>query len=445
MKNTFQQKLDAFLNRYCELYRFSGILRVTHQDEILYEKCIGFADIEHQIPITPQSVFTLYSLSKPFCAIGLLHLVDQGLVDLDAHPGQYVPEAKNFDSRVTLRHILHHAGGLPDFTAYDNEVRATYLSVPFDLRKIIALLAQKPLRFVPGTSMEYANINFALPALIIENVTGRPYADYMREEVFLPLGMKTAVVDDRHRLIPHRVRGYEISGEEWIDPGRDMELMFGAGDIVAGAEDVYCLNLAIKQKKLLRPETWQQVLTPAFENNPFGMGCAIVEHGGRRLVQHNGGHLGFRTLHQQYLEEDFDIILLSNCGFGNSRSTISDAVFAAFFGEEKSCFRVKMDAGYISELSAGDGQYDGEDLLPVPPTKIPLSPQKEAALLGDYGAFRLEKQNGRYFLRYQKGTWLEVYPTDRQSFAACLIDEEYPVGSTANGIPTFLGIPKKNN
>ena len=90
---TFADKMDQYLDRYCALYQFSGMLRVTHKDQVIYRRNVGFAHREHEIPFTEDSVFTLYSLSKPFCVIGLLAVADQGLVDIHAHPGKYLPEA----------------------------------------------------------------------------------------------------------------------------------------------------------------------------------------------------------------------------------------------------------------------------------------------------------------------------------------------------------------
>ena len=442
--DTFAQRMDAYLDRYCELYRFSGILRVTHRDEILYERCIGMADIEHEIPVTRDSVFTLYSMSKPFCAIGLLRLADLGLIDPMAHPGNYVPEAKNFHPALTLLDLLQHCSGLPDFSQYNAEVRQTFLEEPFDLRKIIALLAEKPANFVPGASTHYANINFALPALLIENVTGRSYADYMREEVFLPLGMKTAVVDRQNLLVPHRVRGYDISGKDFVAAGKDLELMFGAGDILGTVEDIYCLNLAIKHRKLLKSETWEKILTPS-PISPFGLGCSVVVRDGRTMIQHNGGHLGFRTLHQQFPAEDLDIILLSNCGFGNSRSTLSDAIQLAFFGkpETKQEEEIVMDAGFIPALADSVPQEDAEEFLPSLPPRASLSLAEEMAYLGEYPGFRLEKAGEDFCLTRKNGQRLILYPTTRKTFANRYIDEEYPAWIDPTGKGCILGQQKK--
>ena len=347
MKSFDQNMLDAFLDEYYAQNQNSGYLRVTHKDEILYEKNMGFADRENQVPFISDSMFTFYSLSKPFCALGLLRLQDKGLVDIDQHPSKYVPEAAGFDARVTLRHMLHHVSGLPDFVK-DAKFNEKYPSgQPRELREQLKELAQYPMLFQPGTSAMYANINFIISALTIENISGMSYPEYMQKEVFAPLGMATAKVDGPGVEIEHRVQGYELEDGKVVPAQRSFNWMLGAGDLIGTADDVYCLNKAIKQQSLLKPETWAQVLTPS-PINSMGMGCTIVRWHGKLRIRHNGGSKGFRTMHIQLPEDDFDIIYLSNSGWGKARQELSEAVYGAFYGKDDSVQRdVQMDAGYI--------------------------------------------------------------------------------------------------
>lgn len=343
----FAEKLDLFIDDYCKKNKYSGSLRVTHKDKIIYEKFMGYADIENQIPIDRDTVFSFYSLSKPFCAIGLLKLADACLVDIDDHPGKYVPEAKTFDERVTIRQCLNHLSGLPDFEQSE-EFRKNHLTgSPEELRSQMTELARFPMLFEPGTAAMYANVNFIICALIIENVAGAKYADYMKNEIFTPLGMKTAQVDNKELMIEKRAKGYNLKDGELCFAGRSLEWMYGAGDIVGTVDDAYCLNMAIKEKRLLKNETWETVLTPSTINS-MGLGCTVANWHGKHRITHNGGHIGFRTLHIQLPEDDFDIILLSNCGFGNARVDFQEAIYEAFYGRDDfKSDEVKMDTGYI--------------------------------------------------------------------------------------------------
>lgn len=342
----FKNMLDRFVTEYYAKNGNSGILRVTRKDTILYEGFLGFADREKRQPFSRESMFTLYSLSKPFLVIGLMKLREKGLIDIDRHPGCYVPEAGGFDSRVTLWHMLHHVSGLPDFsqTAHFPERYAT--GYPHELRQQLLELAKYPNEFAPGTKTMYANINMILCALAIENITGITYAEYMHREVFAPLGMATARVDSPNLVLPHRVTGYALSNGQIQPVAPCLNWMHGAGDIIGTVDDVYCLNKAIKHRLLLRPETWSEILRP-FPGHSFSMGCRVTQWHGKERITHNGGHIGFRTLHIQLPEEDLDIIFLSNAAWGDARTDLAEAVYAAYFQETEEAEVMQMDAGYI--------------------------------------------------------------------------------------------------
>ncbi len=339
----FSAKMDKFIEEYTKEHKNSGVLRVTVKDKIIYEKFIGYADVENKTPFTKDSMFTLYSLSKPFCAIGTMKLHDKGLIDVDKHPGTYLPEARVFDERLTIRHLLYHISGLPDFTQDATMEEKQEGATSEQLRNALKKLSEFPVHFEPGKGHIYANINYIIPALIIEEVTGMGYADYMKKEVFEPLGMKSAVVDFKGLEIENRVTGYEPDGRT----DRVCEYALGAGDIVATVDDVYALNLAIKNKTMLSEKSWEEILTPS-DQSTMGLGCNVTVWHNKKRITHNGGWRGFRTIHVQLPEEDFDIIYLSNSAWGDARGDYVNAIYNAYYGDDNnSGTDVKMDVGYI--------------------------------------------------------------------------------------------------
>ncbi len=347
MNNPVLQRLDEELKAYAEKNKFMGMLRITLRGTTLYEQSFGMANLEKGIAFDTNSRFSFYSLSKPFCTLGLLKLYDKGLVNLDAHPKTYVPEARVLDERLTIRHMLLHTSGAPEFLlckGFKEKYKRGPASV---IREHLLLLKNYPAFFAPGERGLYQNINFTLCALIIENVSGLPYPLYMQQEVFAPLGMKTAVVDDEGVRIANRVEGYELQGETLVAVGRTIDWMLGGGDIVGTLDDVYRLNIALKNKLLLKESTWDMALTSSPVSR-FGMGCRALDWRGKRRVVHNGGHVGFRTLHEHIVEDDFDVILLSNTGFGNAREDIMEIIHNYFYGEdEKLNEKIEMDKGYV--------------------------------------------------------------------------------------------------
>jgi CubicO group peptidase (beta-lactamase class C family) len=293
-------------------------------------------------------MFTFYSLSKPFCVIGLMKLKDKGLVDIDAHPSRYVPEMKGFDKRVTIKQMLHHISGLPDFEQNTDFAQKYAPGYARYAREHLTYLADYPQYFAPGTNEKYANVNMVVCALIIENVTSLSYAEYMKKEVFEPLGMRSAVVDNENLIIKDRVEGYELINCVIAKCEKSHNWLLGAGDIVGTVDDVYALNKAIKHRLMLKESTWQEILTPSPLNN-MGMGCAVFKWHGKRRITHNGGHKGFRTMHVQLPEDDLDIIFLSNSGYGEAREHLAEMIYSAFYGDNQTAEKTaqKMDMGYI--------------------------------------------------------------------------------------------------
>lgn len=340
--------LDQKIRDYCRENCIHGVMRLTVKDQILYEANIGWADVEAKTPFTKDSMFTLYSMSKPFCAIALMTLVDQGKVQLDAHPGAYVPEAAELDGRINLNHLLHHTSGLVDY-GQTPELKEKYApGYPRFAREHVKALSQYPLLFDPGTQALYANINFVLCALIIENVSGMSYADFMAKNIFAPLGMKTAVVDDETKFIPNRVPGYFLAKLQLTPYPKCHDWMLGAGDIVGTVEDVYCLNKAVKHKLLLSDGAWESVLTPE-PLNQMGKGCTITKWHGKHRITHNGGHHGFRTLHIYLPDDDFDLIFLSNAGGGRARLDLPEIVYEEYYGaDQEDSDTFEMDKGYAT-------------------------------------------------------------------------------------------------
>ena len=350
-------KLDASVRRYCEDNKIFGMVRVTVAGKIAYEAKIGCADIETKREFDERSMFTFYSLSKPFTAIGFLKLYDRGLVDVDEHPGKYLSEAAKLDPRITLRQMLCHTSGLRDFDSNseffeDAAVRTTPDSLlpTHYTRRILndmKRLHELPLHFDPGTGGWYASVNITTPALIIERVTGRDFADYMRDEVFSPLGMTSTQIDEPGKDVPGRVTGYELDENgDMIPVAPFYGWLKGAGDMIGTVDDVYCLNRAIKNRALLRPETWEMALTPD-PLSSMGMGCTVTEWHGKHRITHNGGHKGFRTFHVQLPDDDFDVIILSNSGYGDARNAITEIVHEAFYGaDDKIGLIPEWDKGY---------------------------------------------------------------------------------------------------
>lgn len=440
---TFAEKMDRYLDKYLELYKLAGILRITHKDEIIYQRCMGYADIEHKVPVDTSTVFTLYSMSKPFCCFAVMTLVDKGLINLDDHPGKYLPEAAEADSRITVRRLMNHTSGLRDFNqepGYENTVFSAHNP---DLRAAVKHMVTLPMNFEPGTATRYTNVNFTILALIVENVSGMDYRDYMMQNVFIPMGMKHTQVDRWDLLVDHRARGYDINGDAIIPVQRDNPNAFmGAGDVISDVEDIYRLNTVMKHKLLLSEQSWKEILTSSGVG-VFGLGCQVWQWHGKLRVQHNGGSSGFRTLHIWMPEADLDIILLSNYGFGDARWSIANAVCAAFYGDET----VEQEATNMDFINNAHLLPDG--FLPSRKPAVTLTPEQEARILGTYSycngdpdSCLTKREDGTYCLLSQGWQQFWCYPISETVLASCNLDEAHKLEFTEDGRVLLDGMTK---
>ncbi len=180
-----------------------------------------------------------------------------------------------------------------------------------------------------------------------ENVTGMKYADFIKKEVLIPLGAKTMVVDGLIDENPSWVKGYELNGGEVQQVSKSKNWLLGSGDLVGRTDDVYTLNKAVKHKLILKEKTWEKVLTPDPVSG-MGIGCTVSDWHGKLRITHNGGHTGFRTLHIHVPADDFDIIFLSDSGYGDARYAVSEIIHETFYGGKEAGERVSMDGAYLN-------------------------------------------------------------------------------------------------
>ena len=341
--------LEHELYDYCSRYDIFGQIRVTLKDDILLEFQHGMADRENGVPFSDASVFSFYSISKQFCSMAVMKLFEKGLLDLQSHPGKYLPEASAFNDRVTLWNLIHHTSGIPDCEQSEDFRRTHLPAVSSRIRSDIEELSHYPQMFEPETDALYINTGFVIASLIIENITGEPYEVFMQREILDPLGMQKASIDLEGKVIPGRVCGYEKDPETGcINPvPRCLNWMKGAGDVTGTVSDLYMLNREIKSPHVLQKSSWDIILSPESLNNK-GMGCTITDWHGKKRITHNGGHIGFRTLHIQLPSDDFDIIMLSNSGFHNeSRDDISEIIHRHMYWTGGSDGVIELDKGYI--------------------------------------------------------------------------------------------------
>ena len=199
-------KIDRIVSSEMSRQKIPGMaVAVVKNGEVVLAKGYGCANLEHQVPVTTHSIFQSGSVGKQFTAVAIMQLAERGRLRLDDKIARYLPRTKARWGSITLRHLLTHTSGIPD---YEDEVDDQRNYSERQLTEFVGLL---PRRSPPGRKFEYSNSGYLLLGVIIRTVAGKFHADYIRENIFQPLGMKTARIVSDAEIVPNRVAGYRMS------------------------------------------------------------------------------------------------------------------------------------------------------------------------------------------------------------------------------------------
>ncbi|MBO5926231.1 MAG: beta-lactamase family protein, partial [Clostridia bacterium] len=250
---------------------------------------------------------------------------------------------KNINKNITIYNLLTHSSGLIDI----GSAEALKSTAKLDYNSQIENLAKEALLFEPGTKCLYTNSNFFILSLLVEYYSGETLENYLLKKVCAPLGMNTVEIETNHKIIDNLAVGYEMVDGKIVPGGFvNMDLMFGAGYSVGKIDDVYKLSLAVRERKLLKRETWDMILTPCSVGE-YGLGCNVYKYNESPCCHHSGGYTGFRNLHRYFFEKDFAIGFLSNCGFGSARADVSKEIYERYFNLVDNMTYVEMDKGFV--------------------------------------------------------------------------------------------------
>lgn len=284
---------------------------VLKDGKVIKEKGYGLANIEHQVPVTPQTVFQSGSVGKTFTAALILLLAQDGKLSLDDPISRHLPNTPPAWEKITLRHLLTHTSGLGD--PYESlDFRKDYTD-----EELIALEAAIPLRFAPGEKWAYSNMGYHLLGFIANRAGGKFYGDQLRERIWAPLGMGTRVISEAD-IVPHRAAGYQwkqgaLQNQSWVAPRLNTT---ADGSLYLTARDLAAWDQALYGDKVLNATLRQASFTPAKLNDgsdaPYGLGWFVDTVKGRRHIHHGGSWQGFRSYLCRYVDDKLTVVVLAN-------------------------------------------------------------------------------------------------------------------------------------
>jgi len=310
---------DAYISEEMVTHHFRGAVLVGMDGTIVFEKAYGPADEEWNVPNTPRTKFRIASLTKQFTAACILMLQERGKLHVQDVASKYLPEMPALWKAVTIHQLLTHTGGIPNADHSGQQSAKMGDRIAAMPAEIIAGVASKPLNFTPGTQWDYSNNGYILLGMLIEKLSGKSYADFLKDNIFDPLGMTDSGYDRASDILKARASGYDISNGQLTNADFiDMSIPFSAGGIYSTVEDLFRWNEALAHPgKLLNANSLKQMFTEypeaTHEGQHYGYGVVISRQKfGRLLYYHGGGVNGFSSIVQRYLEERLCIVVLSN-------------------------------------------------------------------------------------------------------------------------------------
>jgi len=290
---------------------------VIRDGKVLHKKGYGLADVAAKTPIDEHTIFDLASVSKQFTAMAIMILAERGKLSYDDPLSKFFPELPPYAAKITVRHLLNHTSGLPDYMGEYQKLGKPGFEPT--AREVIGMLAgiREPL-FAPGEKWQYSNSGYVVLAQVAEKASGVSFPAFVKTNIFVPLGMNSSVVADEARpTIAHRAISYRGEGSDAVNIDyTPLNRVYGDGNVNTSIEDMYKWDQALYTDKLVTQSTIEQAFTPGTLNDgsrtTYGFGWTIGAVNGRRMVLHGGAWVGFRTFIARIPSERFTVIVLSN-------------------------------------------------------------------------------------------------------------------------------------
>ncbi|HLJ56503.1 MAG TPA: serine hydrolase domain-containing protein [Chthonomonadaceae bacterium] len=313
-------KLDDFVNSQLPARHAPGVaVGIVRDGKLVTARGYGLANVENHVPVTPDTVFEIGSMTKQFTAALVLMQVEEGKIGLDDKIDKYLPDTPAAWREITVRNLLTHTSGIKGYT----EVAPSFLALarePHTQQEIVKMVSGLPLAFAPGQKWAYSNTGYYLLGMILEKVAGKPYMELLGERILKPLAMTNTRDGAPEAIIRNRASGYLWDGKLQNAPWLQPTAAFAAGCLVSTVGDLAKWDAALATDRLLKPSSRDMMWTPVKLKGGgefgYGFGWAIGSAGGHKLIEHGGGTAGFSTDIARYPGEKITVIVLTNCQAG---------------------------------------------------------------------------------------------------------------------------------
>ncbi|HXF43807.1 MAG TPA: serine hydrolase [Pyrinomonadaceae bacterium] len=359
-------KVDEYMAAATKVLGFGGTILIARDGKPIISKGYGMANIEHSVPNSPQTVFRLGSITKQFTAMAIMMLQERGRLKIDDPICNYLKDCPAAWQTVNIRQLLTHTSGIPSYTAFPEYVK--FSVQPMTPEVMLSMLRDKPLEFSPGEKFAYNNSGYYLLGVIIERVSGKSYADFLKENIFIPLGMTQTGYDNPLDVVKNRAAGYARRAGTVLNASYvDMSVPFAAGALYSTVEDLLRWDQALYTEKLVPKKTLDEIFTPV--KNGYGFGWGIGKRFGRDMISHGGNINGFATQIMRFPSDKITVIVLSNFE-GAPAGRIAGELSAIVFGAP---YEIPKERKEISVEPKALEKYVGEYQLQQPKAILTIS------------------------------------------------------------------------
>jgi CubicO group peptidase (beta-lactamase class C family) len=306
---------DEILSRAYAAGEPGAAVLIQADGEEVLRKGYGLANVELGVPMRPETVFQIGSVSKQVTAAAILLLEERGKLSVSDDITKHLPGYPTHGQRITLEHLLAHTSGIPSYTGLAEWVSRSRDELT--LEQLIAVFKDKPLEFAPGESWAYNNSGYILLGAVVEKVSGKSYEDFVEQEIFAPLGMKHSSYGSHGEVVPGRAAGYE-RGENGLHNVRyfSFSLLHAAGGLLSTVDDLAIWERALATGKVLSPVSVQRMLKPVPVNSglstKYGYGWGLWDYRGTRIAEHAGDIFGFAAQVLIVPSHGLTVVILAN-------------------------------------------------------------------------------------------------------------------------------------
>ncbi|HSL88893.1 MAG TPA: serine hydrolase domain-containing protein [Ignavibacteriaceae bacterium] len=329
-----EKKIDGIFSDYNNPAQPGAAVMVIKDGKIDFHKGYGLANVELALPIDAFTNFRLASITKQFTAMSILLLIKAGELQLTTTLNEIFPGYPGYGKKINIKYLLQHTSGLID---YEDLIHDS-VTIQLKDKDVLDLMMQTDSTyFEPGSNHKYSNSGYALLALTVEKFSGKPFRDFLKENVFQPLGMNNTIAFENNiNEVANRAYGYTITDKEIDLTDQSItSAVLGDGGIYSSLNDLYTWDQSLYTEDLIEKkylaESWTPGITSEGDEFPYGYGWHLEKRYNSEAVYHTGSTKGFRNIIYRIPDRNFTIVILTNRNAGPERITLDLAYKIADF------------------------------------------------------------------------------------------------------------------